>query len=241
MCHSTSAIFGTLSTTTLHEGCSSSKRGCPGRSSWNVGARLRFDAHMLSVPYRAYVRELTLSHLSRTDWSYVPTVHVEPGAPDGLGDSLIAAYLAMLRAALEGEADLVLFLEDDLRFNQSIRHNLQNWIPLASMRRDKPVFASLVNPGVAVRERKYEGNYFVADPKCYYSSQAYPAIEADGRLRRAPLVGGGWLSGFSDQRSSSADRPAANALSLARRTRRILSGFGRAYVRADDFRPDWRC
>jgi hypothetical protein len=68
------------------------------------------------------------------------------------------------------DADIMLFLEDDLEFNQHIAANLSRW---TVMRRPWFRFGSLYNPNIGVRVSVSEANYFIADPNCVYGSQAF--------------------------------------------------------------------
>ena len=76
------------------------------------------------------------------------------------------------------EAEVLLFFEDDLLFNQHLVWNLQRWSPLRAEVR--PVnglpwymFGSLYDPTVNELTMREQENYFIADPQAVYGSQAF--------------------------------------------------------------------
>jgi hypothetical protein len=195
---------------------------------------------MLSVPHRSVLRALTLSHLTRTDWDSLPIVHIDTARTARPQHSVIQASFTMLQAALNGDAELLLFLEDDLRFNRSIRHNLEHWLPIVSLHRGQPLFASLYNPGLVIQERGYANNYLVADPACYFSSQA---ILLSRTAARYVIDHWSEVPGLPDFRIG---RLAAQLTPLLLHHPSLVqhvgfvSCFGHPYLRAHDFSPDWR-
>jgi len=81
-------------------------------------------------------------------------------------------------------ADVLLFFEDDIIFNRHLIHNLQRWSPLRAEPRPgtearpangRPwyMFGSLYDPNVRELSCKPDENYFIADPKAVYGSQAF--------------------------------------------------------------------
>jgi hypothetical protein len=81
------------------------------------------------------------------------------------------------------DADVLLFFEDDIIFNRHLLHNLQRWSPLRNIARLTPgqpqpsarryMFGSLYDPNVREISCKPDENYFIADPKAVYGSQAF--------------------------------------------------------------------
>jgi SAM-dependent methyltransferase len=128
---------------------------------------------MLSCPERTAMRERTLDNLSRTDWQARPVIVLDQGPSESKRDRQTHAALSALRAGIADRCEFILFLEDDLDFNCSLRHNLESWIPLRSVRPGGHLFASLYNPNIAVRERRPEESYFIAPAEAIYGSQAY--------------------------------------------------------------------
>ena len=79
--------------------------------------------------------------------------------------------LAAIEAGILAGWDYFLFLEDDVRFNRYIVHNLQEWEPLL----DNVVhMASLYNPNVAGPNSPCPYvNAYIAHPRRVYGSQAF--------------------------------------------------------------------
>ena len=81
------------------------------------------------------------------------------------------------------DAEVLLFFEDDIIFNRHLMHNLQRWSPLRNIERLTPgqpqpgarryVFGSLYDPNVRELSCKPDENYFIADPRAVYGSQAF--------------------------------------------------------------------
>jgi len=87
------------------------------------------------------------------------------------------------------EAEVLLFFEDDLLFNQHLVWNLQRWSPLRNaeprpgIERLTPgqpqpsarrmFFGSLYDPTVNELTMRELENYFIADPQAVYGSQAF--------------------------------------------------------------------
>jgi hypothetical protein len=87
------------------------------------------------------------------------------------------------------DADVLLFFEDDIIFNRHLVHNLQRWSPLRNEPRPgtdaRPAngqpwyrFGSLYDPNVRELSCKPDENYFIADPKAVYGSQAFAMSRA---------------------------------------------------------------
>jgi hypothetical protein len=135
----------------------------PQRSS-----RTRIAAYVLSCPGREDVRQRTLASLRRTDWGEEPTVILDDSDHADRRDRQVAACRRLLAEALAaGEWDHLLFLEDDLEFNQHLRHNLESWWPL---RHGRVYLASLYNPGVWLLV--HGPGCAAAEPESVYGSQA---------------------------------------------------------------------
>lgn len=133
-------------------------------------APLRIQAVMISCPRRNGVRRRTLENLARTDWSDCPH-HVQMDDSKGKNPRQRQsrwAYRA-LKASLELDAEYILFLEDDLEFNQHIRHNLQNWQPLQAR---QVALAGLHNPSVRERACDLQHNARIVAPNSVIGSQA---------------------------------------------------------------------
>jgi hypothetical protein len=131
---------------------------------------MKIQAFMLSCPQRQALREETLADLRATDWGGEVVVVVDDTDHPRRQDRQERTSLRLLREALARPGwDHLLFLEDDLKFNRHLRHNLERWAPLTEGRVG---LASLYNPGVRRLEELPCGHGFVADPDLTYGSQA---------------------------------------------------------------------
>jgi hypothetical protein len=105
-----------------------------------------FSAHVLSTGDRGALLQRTLADFEKTDWGCAPAVHLDEAAHCRTDHSMVAAYVGMLKTALAGSSPVVVFFEDDLRFNLYIRHNMGSWSPLTA-RQDGCHFAGLEETG----------------------------------------------------------------------------------------------
>jgi hypothetical protein len=84
------------------------------------------------------------------------------------------------------DADVLLFFEDDIRFNRHLVHNLQRWSPLVETLKAETLKAetgnlkgramflgSLYDPNVREVECNAAEHYFIAHPDAVYGSQAF--------------------------------------------------------------------
>src|SRR5262245_58429834 len=132
---------------------------------------MEIQAFMMSCPERQALREQTLEDLRRTDWDGEVTVVVDgtdcPRRQDRIGRT---ALQLLTEALARGGWDHLLFLEDDLKFNRHLRHNLGRWQPL----RDGRVgLASLYNPVVRPLRQFPDRHCFIACPEAVYGAQAF--------------------------------------------------------------------
>ena len=137
---------------------------------------MRIDAFILTCPLRKRALEATLASLNASDWPHAPTIVCD--REYGEGYDLRAAQslnaLELLKKASERNADYLLFLEDDVTLNAHIYHNMIHWAPI---KLGFLFFGSLYNPGVlgfanAGESVFWKANYFIADPRHAYGSQA---------------------------------------------------------------------
>src|SRR5262249_2103008 len=123
------------------------------------GASAKIVACMISCPERDRLRARTLRNLAATDWGDLPvTVEIGTGASEDRRERQQQLALRALQHFLAGNADYLLFLEDDLKFNRHLRHNLLNWRPL--MNRDVTL-AGLYNPNLPTLACDVENNAVV--------------------------------------------------------------------------------
>jgi hypothetical protein len=132
---------------------------------------MRMEAFMLSCPEREAVRRQTLEHLRQTDWAEEATVIVEDSDLPRRQERQERGALRLLQAALAQSGwDYALCLEDDLRFNRHLRHNLESWQPL---RAGRVALASLYNPNIRRLRTLPEERCFIADTEAVYGAQAF--------------------------------------------------------------------
>jgi len=139
--------------------------------SKNAISPVTIKAVMISCTERTRLRKQTLRNLAATDWKTLPVaVQIDTRKFKNKKVSQNhTAYLA-LRRGLKSNAEYILFLEDDLKFNRFLLHNLRRWQPL----KDRQVtLASLYNPNL----RKLAGdvglNAFIVHPETVFGSQAF--------------------------------------------------------------------
>jgi hypothetical protein len=133
---------------------------------------MRLKCYMQSCASREQLRLNTLAGLSRTDWNEEPVVEID-GAQSELPlerQSLLVAKI--LRRAIAEKAELILLLEDDLIFNENLRHNIRAWYPVRELRDDQHFFASLCNLGVTFDRFVPTLAYGEAPPGSFMGSQA---------------------------------------------------------------------
>ena len=146
----------------------------------------------------------------------------------------------LLEQAIADQAELILFLEDDLEFNRHLRHNLENWSPARDLGPDSHFFASLYNPSIRERKVCLDEAWFMADPDYVYGSQAFLLSTATARYQVQH-----WLEvpGAADIKMSRLAAPVCaiyyHQPSLVQH-RPVASVWGGPYHAARDFQPDWR-
>ena len=197
-------------------------------------------AYMITCPEREQTRRKTLQALGRTDWNVEPVLVQLDGefSRQDPRKKQTRSALTALRRSLEGNAEFMLFLEDDLEFNRHLRHNLQHWRPLRDRRL---TLASLYNPGLREAACDVHQHALVVEPHHVYGSQAFLI----SRQTVKHLVAH-WdsVEGMQDIRMSRLAgrlrRPIYyHAPSLVQHVGR-KSVWGGTFHQATDFDPDWR-
>jgi hypothetical protein len=134
-------------------------------------APIRITACMISCAERAQLRRQTLRNLAATDWGDEPVlIQIDPGMSPCRKERQAQATLRALQQSLEGDADYILFLEDDLDFNRHLRHNLSQWNPLQNR---EVTLAGLYNPNLALLACDVKNHAVVVAPHSVYGSQAF--------------------------------------------------------------------
>src|SRR6476659_6163452 len=132
---------------------------------------MRIAAYMRSCEARDELRARTLRNLAATDWGEPVHVEMDVSTLPNPRDRIILTAQLLLRGAVADGPDFILFLEDDLEFNDHLRHNLVNWAPLRSA--GPHFFGSLFNPNLTMLGGDERQAYFVTDPPLTYGSQAF--------------------------------------------------------------------
>jgi putative component of toxin-antitoxin plasmid stabilization module len=126
---------------------------------------------IISCPERTAALHATLADFATTDAAHLPLeTLIDPERTPDRTARIIRQTASALSRFLAGPADHLLFLEDDLRFNRFLLHNLNHWRPLRTRHLS---LASLYNPGV--REIAYDlpNHALAVDPIAAYGSQAF--------------------------------------------------------------------
>lgn len=155
----------------------------------------RVSAYMLSCVARDPVRAATLERLAATDWSGEVVVVLDESVAERPQDRQEQTARRLLEQAAADLAGFVLFLEDDLEFNEHLEHNLAHWEPLKAADPDRHLMASLYDPGVAAISWDREHAFSIAHPELVYGSQAFLLSRAT-----VGIVLAGWdtLPGMQD-------------------------------------------
>jgi hypothetical protein len=200
----------------------------------------RIATYLISCPEREQLRNRTLRDLAQTDWGMEPVVVQWESAPETADPQVRQTQTALqaLQRSLDGQAEYVLLLEDDLEFNRYLRHNLLRWQPL---RAGWITLASLYNPGLFEAACDVQHHTLIVEPRNVFGSQAF-------LLSRAAVeyVVRHWhrVHGLQDIRMSRLagrlGQPLyCHAPSLVQHVGRE-SLWGGTFHQAPDFVPDWR-
>jgi hypothetical protein len=130
-------------------------------------------AYMMSCAEREPTREQTLANLRLTDWGDEARIEMDRGLYERNQTRQEDTAYNLLRRAIADGPPLFLFLEDDLEFNQHLRHNLEHWRPVHEIPLSGYFFGSIYNPSVQPRWTDTNAAYFVAEPEAVYGSQAF--------------------------------------------------------------------
>jgi hypothetical protein len=115
----------------------------------------------------------TVDDLLQTDWGSPPVVVIDESTASRKLERINDTGLRLLRRVVDeadGDDDVILFCEDDVAFNRSLRHNVERWAPVIERRADGHLFGSLYNPNVVALPTD-GASTTVADPRRFYGSQ----------------------------------------------------------------------
>lgn len=131
---------------------------------------MRWCTYMISCAARAHDRALTLASLAASDWRQEPIVILDDGQGQSPLARMIRTWARALAQAANCRADLVLLIEDDLRFSSHLLASLENWLPL--VRHGRYFFASLYDNSWPLFHLQEGPNYAVASAEFFWGSQA---------------------------------------------------------------------
>jgi hypothetical protein len=195
---------------------------------------------MLSCDQRAMVRGQTLANLRLSDWGAEPQIQLGSRGHQPVPVRMAETVCELLRSVVLCSAQFVLFLEDDLRFNRHLRHNLIRWLRALDAGASKHFFGTLFNPSGSAFGSHVCGNSFVVDEKCAFGSQAlvFSVATAHHLLEHWERHGG-----FHDLRmyclAAMVGPIYGHTPSLVQHVN-VPSTWGGPYSRAPDFSPDWK-
>lgn len=156
---------------------------------------MNIKATILTCKGRECSLAQTIRNFEQTDWPDSPVIFHDPFQLEDRQESQTRASLQLLTEAHEDPHwDFLLFLEDDLRFNLYLYHNLQTWLPMT----EYPLATLYGHTSIIDPERK---NYVLNDLLTTGGSQAllirrdllkillhrwenYPGLMQDLRIRR---------------------------------------------------------
>lgn len=202
---------------------------------------MRISAYMLSCDQRSAVRERTLANLLSTDWGAEPEIGLDRESghlPVQL--RMAMAVRELLSRALSSSARFILFIEDDLRFNRYLRHNLNRWLEGFDASPERHFFATLFNSGGLSLGAKIGRDSYVVDERCAFGSQAllFSSATAQHFLNRWEQYDS--LHDFRMYHLAAMHGPIyGHSPSLVQHVN-VPSTWGGPYVRANDFLADWR-
>lgn len=195
---------------------------------------------MISCGARNKIREQTLNELLKTDWGEDRSLILE--MDDGIGqdprERLTKTARRLLQRFGEADEDYLVFLEDDLAFNQHLRHNLMSWRPLSER---LITFASIYNPGVREEGCDIQNRAYLVRPEGVYGSQALLLSR-----KTVEYILGQWddVPGMPDIKmprlAGRLNKPIYyHSPSLVQHVGQ-KSTWGGRFHRASDFDPNWR-
>jgi len=201
---------------------------------------MQIAAYILSCPERERTLKQTIANLQNTDWAGPVEIEIDQTNYERRQERQERTASRLLRRAVADGHEFILFLEDDLRFNRHLSHNLERWRPLIQTPEGDHFFGSLYNPTIRELARDDNHAFFLADPECVYGSQAFILS-----LRTTRHIVTHWddVEGMQDIKMS---RLAArvcpiyyHAPSLVQHIG-LISVWGGHYHWANDFQAEWR-
>ena len=145
---------------------------------------LKIAGVMITCPGRGLMLAATLKDLRQHEPDLPLHIQLDESTSGRRQERQAQNSLAALTVGLNKfpDANVLLFLEDDIIFNRHLVHNLQRWTPLRNLATSIPgpqpsarklFFGSLYDPNVREIRMVEAEHYFIADPEAVYGSQAF--------------------------------------------------------------------
>lgn len=125
---------------------------------------------ILSCPDRHESLAETIRSWDATDWPGRPSIVMDLLDSPARSLSMVFNSQRLLAEFLSGWGEYLLFIEDDVEFNQFLFHNLQTWQPLTS--RSLAIGSIYHSPDCAPAHQIISHDTFAADLKTVGGSQA---------------------------------------------------------------------
>jgi hypothetical protein len=198
-------------------------------------------AYMLSCDSRRELCATTLAALAATDWDEPPIILWDEDPSPDIVARITNNCRRILQRAADEATDLFLYLEDDLDFNRSLRHNVLAWAPVVDRRPGDHLFASLYNPNIVPACSPTDPSpTAIADPRAYYGTQAMLLSVATGRSILADWDDVDSAADIRMSRLAARRSPILFHRPSLVEHRPVSSTWGGTQHRAVDFSPDWR-
>jgi hypothetical protein len=129
----------------------------------------RWETFMVSCRRRAADRAATLRNLAASDWGQEPTLVLDDERGATTVERIRRTWIRALTLASQSNADLVLLVEDDVRFAPRLRAIVENWGPLKT--RARLFFGSLFD-NLPSFHPLAGADYALAPPSAFWGFQA---------------------------------------------------------------------
>jgi hypothetical protein len=190
---------------------------------------------------RAEVLAETLAGVESTDWGEPPHLVMDEARFERYQDRVLDTGQRLLLRAIDEVDDLFLFMEDDVEFNHSIRHNLAHWAPIVARRPGSHFFASLYNPNIAPAATPSDpSSAVVGDPRGFYGTQGVVMSLATARSILDDWHDAPGMPDIRMSRLAARHSPIWFHRPSLVQHRPVESLWGGATHFAIDFSPDWR-
>ncbi|HXU83943.1 MAG TPA: hypothetical protein VN914_21255 [Polyangia bacterium] len=202
---------------------------------------MRLEVRMVSCAERAEVLGGTLASWRESDWGGEPPVALDESEALEIATRIEETWLRALQSGLEAGADVVLLLEDDLRFNRFLRHNLERWAPLLALDNPAlPFFGSLYRVTQRMLWQDPAQRFALAAPESFWGAQALLLSRGSARHLLANWPPGGRAHDLKAARLAAEQGPIYCHVPALVQHLAGPSTWGGVVHQAPDFDPDYR-